>query len=102
MSEDDLPKLADLLCHVAHKWERIATFLYFDSATIATIKSKQTGTDEAVDKLLELLTKWLNRGTPRPTLSALTETLKSQVVGEEKLADKVYSSFMDSKFCQSR
>jgi hypothetical protein len=103
LSEEDLSQLAELLCDVAHKWERIATFLHFDSGIVAMIKSKQTGTDEAVDKLLELMKKWLNRAAPPPTLSALTKALKSRVVGEEKLAQKVSESFSmhsNSKFYQ--
>ena len=99
--EEDLPKLSELLCDAAHKWERIAIFLNFDSGTIASIKSKQAGMDEAVDKLMELLKKWLNRTIPPPTMSALTEALKSRVVGEEKLAQAVENYFithLSSKF----
>ena len=103
LSEDDLCKLVELLYDAAHKWERIATFLGFESGTIASIKSKPVGTDEAVDKLMELMKKWLNRTSPLPTVSALVDVLKLRVIGEEKLAQVIESSFAmqsSSKFTQ--
>ena len=102
LSEEDLPKLVELLYDAAHKWERIATFLHFESGTIASIKSKQLGTDEAVDKLMELMKKWLNRTNPPPTVSALIDVLKSRVIGEEKLAQMVECSFTMQSSSKSR
>ena len=102
LSEEDLRKLVELLYDAAHKWERIATFLDFESGTIASIKSKQLGTDEAVDKLMELMKKWLNRTSPPPTVSALVDVLKSRVIGEEKLAQVVECSFIVQSSSKSR
>ena len=99
LSEKDLSTLLELLYEAAHKWERIAIFLDFDTGTIANIKSK-SGTDEAEDKLLEVMKKWLSRTSPPPTTGTLVEMLKTRFVGEEKLAhdiEKYFTTHSSSK-----
>ena len=96
LTEDDLPTLLDVLYDVAHKWERIATYLKLSQGAIAIIKSKEVAEPE--DKLLEVMKRWLSRTSPAPTVETLINALRRPFVGEEKIALELEGKFYPQSF----
>lgn len=92
LTEDDLPDLLDLLLKVAHKWERLATYLKpkLNDGTIEIIKSTKADPE---DRLMEVIKRWLRRTNPPPTVMALVESLSKQFVDEEAVALDVKKHF---------
>ena len=91
LSIDDLKVLHEKLFDVSNKWYNIGLQLLLNADTLDNIKSNCGSSTQ--DCLLEVLKKWLRRVNPYPTWKTIVDALKSIVVGEEKLAQKLEDEY---------
>ena len=93
---DDLRDVLEGILASSTKWYMIGIWLKVPLDKLDGIK-QQSG--DAGGHLCEMVKEWL-KGTAaagsRPTWGALVEALRSQMVGEHKLADQ-----LEAKHCQS-
>ena len=83
--EDNLPELANLLWKVEARWDQLGLQLGIPKATLNVIKRDHQTTQE---QFTEMLSVWLN-GSHRPMKKVLVAALQSNVLQENRLADKV-------------
>ena len=91
LSIDDLKVLQEKLFDVSNKWYNIGLQLLLNADTLDNIKSNCGSSTQ--DCLLEVLKKWLRRVNPYPTWKAIIDALKSIVVGEGNLAQKLEDEY---------
>jgi len=76
------------------KWEKLGIQLKVPTYKLDVIKNQSV---DSGDHLYEVLKLWLKGvAKSRPTWGVLVEALRSQTVGEPKLADE-----LEAKHCQS-
>jgi len=76
------------------KWHKIGIRLQVPVDKLESIRSQFS---DPGDQLCEMLKEWLRRAArSRPTWGTLVEALRSQTVGEPKLADQ-----LEANHCQS-
>ena len=94
MSLDDLGDVLEETLASSAKWYKIGIRLKVPVDKLDGIRSQFS---EPGDQLCEMLKEWLKGAAgSRPTWGALVEALRSQTVGEPKLADQ-----LEAKHCQS-
>ena len=79
----DLGPLQDKLSTAAHEWNNIGVQLGFHPGVLAGIRSKSYG--DPMTALAELLTQWLQRVEPPPTLGALCAAIGGGVIRRQDL-----------------
>lgn len=86
LSIKSLKAVRRLLYPVRRKWYDIGIELEIGVEELDNIKT--TNKDDPRVCLIEMIKVWLKSIDPHPTWKALCEALKSDPVGEEKLAEK--------------
>ena len=81
---EDLPELTTRLTDVAYAWNSIGVQLDFKPGPLANITAMSFGNPIAA--LQQLLTKWLQRTDPPPTLEDLAKAIGGPVIGNQVLA----------------
>ena len=94
LSLDDLGDVLEETLASSGKWYKIGIRLKVPIDKLDGIRSQFS---DPGDQLCELLKEWLKGAArPRPTWRVMVEALRSQTVGEPKLADQ-----LNAKYCQS-
>lgn len=83
--EENLPELANLLWRVEARWDQLGLQLGIPPATLNVIKCDHHTTQE---RFTEMLSVWLN-GSHRPVKEVLVAALRSNILQENRLADRV-------------
>jgi hypothetical protein len=83
---DDLQKIQRAAWEVRAKWYNIGLELKIGAGTLDAIERDGHSVD---DQFRIMLSTWLGRDQPRPTLSLLAEALRSPTVREEHLAQQI-------------
>ena len=79
---------------VAQKWQTLGLQLGFTPEMLATLAdSTSEGKHDPAIYLSKVLSTWLQLAKPPATLEALCSALSHATVGEEKLAQSLYSRF---------
>ena len=84
LTMDDLPVLVTKLKDVAGKWNPLGVQLNFTPGTLSGFPPAVQA--DPIRALQELLTRWLERINPPPTLESLAEAVGGPVIGNELLA----------------
>ena len=87
LTTDDLKEVRDLLYEVRRKWYDIGLELGLKVDELDTIKASYSEA-QILDRLTEMLKKWLKLTTPQPTWEALELALRSKAVDEQELANE--------------
>ena len=81
---EDLPMLVVKLKEIAGKWQLLGVQLKFSTGTLDGFPPAVRA--DPIQALQQLLTRWLERTDPPPTLEALAEVVGGPVIGNELLA----------------
>ena len=93
MDPDDLGEVLEEILASTTKWYKIGLRL---KVTVDKLDGIRSQFSDPGDHLCEMLKEWLKGAAgSRPTWAALVEALRSQMVGEPKLADQ-----LEAKHCQ--
>ncbi len=76
-----------IVSDVQADWELLGVQLQFKSGVLKGIREDVPG--NSTRALQELLTQWLRRGNPSPTLEALAEAIGGPVIRNGRLADSL-------------
>ena len=91
VSIDDLQKIQRAAWEARTEWYNIGLELKIDAATLDTIKGDN---DSIKDRFRSMLSTWLKRDQPRPTLSLLANALRSPTVGYQHLAQQILAQLL--------
>jgi hypothetical protein len=86
VSIDNLQKIQKAAWEARAEWYNIGLELKIDAATLDTIKEDN---DNIKDRFRSMLSTWLKRDQPQPTLFLLAKALHSPTVGYEHLAQQI-------------
>ena len=84
----DLRKVQRATWDARLKWQNIGVELDIDPGTLDSIKGNN---DNNEDRFRAMLTTWLKKAQPKPTLTALAEALQSPTVDYGHLAERILS-----------
>ena len=87
LTVDDLVDVRSAAWKVRSKWESIGIELKLHKHDLDVIKKDNIG--QSGECFTEMLTLWLKRGDPPPSLSALATALKQPTVDEPQLAEDI-------------
>ena len=87
----DLNTIIKELWPARSKWKFIGLELCFEITDLQPIEMDKSSVDNC---FIEMLTKWLNRGDPPATWSALVAALKVPTIDLQELAKQVESKFL--------
>ena len=90
VSINDLPGIQRAAWEAKTEWYNIGLELKIDVATLDTIKEDN---DSIKDRFRSMLSTWLKRDQPRPTISLLANALRSPTVGYQHLAQKILAQY---------
>ena len=90
VSIDDLEKMLSAAWEARAKWYNIGLQLKIGAGMLDTIKGDSESID---DRFRSMLSTWLKRDEPRPTLSLLASALHSPTVGYQYLAQKILAQY---------
>ena len=90
VSIDDLEKMLSAAWEARAKWYNIGLQLKIGAGMLDTIKGDSESID---DRFRSMLSTWLKRDRPRPTLSLLASALRSPTVGYQHLAQKILAQY---------
>ena len=97
---EDLPVLMTKLKEIAGQWHPLGIRLHFTPG--ALIDFPPAIQDDPTLALQELLTNWLQRTDPPPTLESLAEAVGGPVIGNELLARTLLEQRADFPSVQTR
>ena len=84
----DLHVLTEKLVSIAYQWYQLGIQLEFNPGVLKAIES---GTFYVASRGLdELLTQWLQRTKPPPTLQSLIDVVGGKTIANQALAGKLY------------
>ena len=84
---EDLPVLTQKLASVAYKWYHLGVQLRFNPNVLKGIQDP--GSPNVSFGLTELLTKWLTRITPPPTLQSLVDAVGQEFIDNQTKAEQL-------------
>ena len=87
LTNDDLPVLQKKLANEAFQWYTIGIQLGFDPGVLKGIRAAVHG--DVKSGLEELLTLWLQREQPPPTLQSLIDVVGGKVIQNQVLAKQL-------------
>ena len=87
LTESNKPELLNLLSKVSDKWKRLGVQLEL-SSTLSTITE-----GDPRNSMMEMITEWLKGNGNQRTPKALAEALKSDSVGEPRLAESLEKKY---------
>ena len=98
LSRDDLGVLQNLLQGTATKWFDLGLQLGLHPNALDDIQARPLLIVEGVRGYFrEMLSEWLGRAYPLPTLKTLIEALYSRTVGEERMGYELKEKFLAMK-----
>ena len=90
VSIDDLEKMLSAAWEARAKWYNIGLQLKIGAGTLDAI---ETASHSINDQFRVMLSTWLRRDEPRPTLSLLANALRSPMVGYQHLAQQILAQY---------
>ena len=84
----DLPVLTEKLASVAYNWFHLGVQLGFHPDVLKGICDPGSSCNVSLG-LTELLTKWLKRTTPPPTLQSLVDAVGREIIGDQAKAEQL-------------
>ena len=90
VSIDDLEKMLSAAWEARAKWYNIGLQLKIGAGTLDAIETASHSID---DQFRVMLSTWLRRDEPRPTLSLLANALRSPMVGYQQLAQQILAQY---------
>ena len=93
LTVNDLGPLQAKLATTAAEWNNIGVQLGFHPGDLANIRSKSYG--DPMTGLAELLTQWLQRVEPPPTLGALCAVMGGGVIRRQDLDARLRQEYRD-------
>ena len=90
VSIDDLEKMLSAAWEARAKWYNIGLQLKIGAGTLDAIERDSHSID---DQFRVMLSTWLRRDEPRPTLSLLANALRSPMVGYQHLAQQILAQY---------
>ena len=74
---------------MAHNWYHLGVQLDFDPDVLKGIRDPGSSIASKLGLLTELLTKWLRRTTPPPTLQSLVDVVEGEVICDQVKAKQL-------------
>ena len=87
LTNEDLPVLQDRLDEVAYQWHPMGIQLRFTPGVLSGIEAAVHGNVQSC--LQELLTQWLQRKQPPPTLQSLIDVVGDPPIANQVLAEQL-------------